>query len=144
MIGNNSGGVHSVMAGLTVDNVESLDILTYDGTRMTVGPTDAADLRRILDGRDRRAEIYRRLLDLRDTHADTIRTGLPKLPRRVSGYANIDWLLPENGFHVARALVGTEATCVSSSAQQRSRPRAHKPRHWLSTMPAGRLHLPRG
>ncbi|MEH6665926.1 MAG: FAD-binding oxidoreductase, partial [Brevundimonas sp.] len=40
MIGNNSGGIHSVMAGLTVDNVEALDILTYDGERMTVGPTD--------------------------------------------------------------------------------------------------------
>jgi FAD/FMN-containing dehydrogenase len=39
MIGNNSCGVHSVMAGLTVDNVESLDVLTYDGTRMEVGAT---------------------------------------------------------------------------------------------------------
>lgn len=31
MIGNNSCGVHSVMAGKTMDNVESLDILTYQG-----------------------------------------------------------------------------------------------------------------
>lgn len=112
MIGNNSGGVHSVMAGLTVDNVETLDVLTYDGTRMTVGPSDGAELRRILAAKDRRAEIYQQLLDLRDTHADALRSGLPKLPRRVSGYANLDWLLRENGFHLARALVGTEATCV--------------------------------
>src|SRR3546814_3784253 len=35
MIGNNSCGVHSVMAGRTVDNVHSLDIVTYDGLRMT-------------------------------------------------------------------------------------------------------------
>ena len=41
MIGNNSCGVHSVMAGRTADNVQSLDILTYDGLRMTVG-ADAA------------------------------------------------------------------------------------------------------
>jgi len=112
MIGNNSGGVHSVMAGLTVDNVETLDVLTYDGTRMTVGQTDDAELKPILAAEDRRADIYRRVLDLRDTHADTLRTGLPKLPRRVSGYANLDWLLPEHGFHLARALVGSEATCV--------------------------------
>ena len=32
MIGNNSCGVHSIMAGKTDDNIESLDILTYDGT----------------------------------------------------------------------------------------------------------------
>lgn len=31
MIGNNSCGVHSVMAGRTADNIEELDILTYDG-----------------------------------------------------------------------------------------------------------------
>src|SRR5205814_534585 len=39
MIGNNSCGVHSVMAGKTVDNVVQLDVLTYDGERMTVGET---------------------------------------------------------------------------------------------------------
>ena len=37
MIGNNSCGVHSVMAGKTDDNIEALDILTYDGVRMKVG-----------------------------------------------------------------------------------------------------------
>jgi FAD/FMN-containing dehydrogenase len=35
MIGNNSCGVHSVMAGRTSDNVESLEIVTYGGLRMT-------------------------------------------------------------------------------------------------------------
>jgi len=39
MIGNNSCGVHSMMAGRTVDNVLELDVLTYDGHRMRVGPT---------------------------------------------------------------------------------------------------------
>jgi len=32
--------------------------------------------------------------------------------RRVSGY-NLNELLPENGFNIARALVGTEGTCVA-------------------------------
>jgi FAD/FMN-containing dehydrogenase len=40
MIGNNSCGVHSVMAGKTDDNIEELEILMYDGTRMRVGKTD--------------------------------------------------------------------------------------------------------
>jgi Fe-S oxidoreductase len=35
-----------------------------------------------------------------------------EVPRRVSGY-NLDELLPERGFNVARALVGTESTCVT-------------------------------
>src|ERR1700681_2645201 len=33
MIGNNSCGVHSVMAGKTDDNIEALEVVTYDGVR---------------------------------------------------------------------------------------------------------------
>ncbi len=111
MIGNNSCGVHSVTAGRTSDNIESLDILTYDGTRMTVGPTSDEEYERIVSGGGRKAEIYRALRALRDRYGDHIRERYPQIPRRVSGY-NLDELLPENGFNVARALVGSESTCV--------------------------------
>jgi FAD/FMN-containing dehydrogenase/Fe-S oxidoreductase len=111
MIGNNSCGVHSVMGGRTVDNVRELDILTYDGLRMRVGPTSDAELKAIIAAGGRRGEIYRKLDALRRRYADTIRQRFPQIPRRVSGY-NLDALLPENGFDVARALVGSEGTCV--------------------------------
>jgi len=111
MIGNNSCGVHSVMGGKTVDNVIEMDILTYDGERMTVGATSDAELQAIIAGGGRRGEIYAKLRTLRDRHADEIRRRFPDIPRRVSGY-NLDELLPEEGFHVARALVGSEGTCV--------------------------------
>src|ERR1700727_2952453 len=39
MIGNNSCGVHSIMAGKTDDNIEALDVLTYGGQRMHVAAT---------------------------------------------------------------------------------------------------------
>ncbi len=112
MIGNNSCGVHSVMAGKTDDNVEELDILTYDGMRMRVGQTSEAELDHIIREGGRRGEIYARLKALRDQYANLIRQQFPAIPRRVSGY-NLPWLLPENGFHVARALVGSECTCVT-------------------------------
>lgn len=112
MIGNNSCGIHSVMAGRTSDNVMSLDILTYDGVRMSVGPTDEAELESIIARGGRCGEIYAGLRALRDTYADEIRARFPRIPRRVSGF-NLDELLPENGFNVARALVGTEGTCVT-------------------------------
>jgi FAD/FMN-containing dehydrogenase/Fe-S oxidoreductase len=112
MIGNNSCGIHSVMAGRTVDNILELDVVTYDGVRMTVGPTTGAELEAIISEGGRRGEIYKGMKDIRDRYADLIRTRYPKIPRRVSGY-NLDNLLPENGFHVARVLVGTESTCVT-------------------------------
>jgi FAD/FMN-containing dehydrogenase/Fe-S oxidoreductase len=112
MIGNNSCGVHSVMAGKTIDNIEALEVLTYDGLRLRVGPTSDAELERIAAEGGRRGEIYQRLRGLRDKYADLIRQRFPDIPRRVSGYA-LDQLLPEKGFHVARALVGSESTCVT-------------------------------
>ena len=112
MIGNNSCGVHSVMAGKTDDNVEELDILTYDGLRVKVGATSGEELGHILQKGGRRAEIYARLQAIAATYGDLVRQRFPNIPRRVSGY-NLNFLLPENGFHVARALVGSEGTCVT-------------------------------
>ncbi|HEX9046847.1 MAG TPA: FAD-linked oxidase C-terminal domain-containing protein [Verrucomicrobiae bacterium] len=112
MIGNNSCGVHSVMAGKTADNIEELEILTCDGERLRVGRTSDVELAKILVAGGRRGEIYARLASLRDKYADLIRRKFPRIPRRISGY-NLDQLLPEFGFNVAGALVGTEGTCVT-------------------------------
>ncbi len=111
MIGNNSCGVHSVMAGKTEENVEELDIVTYDGVRMRVGPTSVQQLVDIIAKGGRRGQIYAGLKKIRDAYTDLIRERYPDIPRRVSGY-NLNELLPENGFHVARALVGSESTCA--------------------------------
>src|SRR5258708_6575513 len=149
MIGNNSCGVHSVMAGKTDDNIEELDSVTYDGVHMKVGQgfidhvgtavpssvrvgTDAlgspsgpnescGDSRPRQSGgpgssgrsdSERTRQIYSSLKQIADEYANLIREKFPNIPRRVSGY-NLNYLLPENGFHVARALVGSEGTCVT-------------------------------
>src|ERR1700720_1486928 len=112
MVGNNSCGVHSVMAGKTDENIEELEILTYDGLRMKVGATSAEELERIRASGGRRGEIYTKLQTIASTYGDLVRQRFPNIPRRVSGY-NLNFLLPENGFHVARALVGSEGTCVT-------------------------------
>ena len=115
MIGNNSCGVHSVLAAnygpgpTTAHSVESLDVLTYGGLRLRVGETPDREYERILAGGGRAAALYRQLRDFQGRYADLIRREFPDIPRRVSGY-NLPALLPENGFHVARALVGSECT----------------------------------
>ncbi|GHF48725.1 lactate dehydrogenase [Amycolatopsis bartoniae] len=112
MIGNNACGSHSVAWGRTADNVESLDVLLYDGTRMTVGATSRSevDRRAALPGTEGR--VYRELRDLVDGNLALLRKELSTWGRRVSGYG-LEHLLPENGFNVARALVGSEGTCVA-------------------------------
>ena len=111
MIGNNSCGVHALMGGKTVDNVLSLDLLLYDGTRLTVGPTTEAEIEAHIKAGGRIGEIYATLKRIRDTYADQVRARFPRIPRRVSGF-NLDELLPENNFNLARALVGSEGTCA--------------------------------
>ena len=111
MIGNNSCGTHSLLGGKTVDNVEELRILLYDGSQMTVGATSGAEFAQIISQGDRRSEIYRKLYRIQELYAGLIRERFPQIPRRVSGY-NLDELLPERGFNLARALVGTEGTCA--------------------------------
>jgi FAD/FMN-containing dehydrogenase/Fe-S oxidoreductase len=111
MIGNNSCGVHSVMAGKVEENVESMTVLTYRGLELEVSATSEGEFDAIVGAGGERAAIYSRLKDLIDRHRDLVHERYPDIPRRVSGY-NLDELLPENGFHVGRALVGTEGTCV--------------------------------
>jgi FAD/FMN-containing dehydrogenase/Fe-S oxidoreductase len=117
MIGNNSCGPHSVMAGKTVENIERLEVLTYDGARFWCGPTDDAEFARIVAAGGRRGALYARLKALSVKYGDLIRARFPKIRRRVSGY-NLDQLLPENGFNVARALVGSEGTCAVTLAAE--------------------------
>src|SRR5262249_23169678 len=112
--GNNSCGVHSQMAGKTVDNVLELEILLYDGTRMTIGQTTPTELSAKIAGGGRVGEIYAKLSALRIKYERLIQERYAKIPRRVSGY-NLDELIPNKSgsFSLARALVGTESTCVT-------------------------------
>ena len=112
MIGNNSCGVHGLLGGKVADNVESLDLVLYDGTRLTVGRTSPAELDTLSRSGGRVGEIYSSLASLRQRYASLIREKFPRIPRRVSGY-NLDELLDENGCNVARALVGSEGTCAT-------------------------------
>ena len=111
MIGNNSCGPHSVMAGKTVENVSRLEVLTYDGERFWCGPTSDVEFQRIVSSGGRRAALYTGMRRLAERYGEAIRSRFPSIRRRVSGY-NLDELLPENGFNVARALVGSEGTCA--------------------------------
>ncbi|MVU77302.1 FAD-binding protein [Nocardia sp. ET3-3] len=102
MIGNNSCGSTAQAYGKTVDSVRRLEVLTYEGTRMWVGPGPAGLTDQLRDA----------LRDIADRYAEDIRASYPRIPRRVSGY-NLDSLLPEYGFDAAKFLVGSESTLVT-------------------------------
>ncbi|MGY1605764.1 FAD-binding and (Fe-S)-binding domain-containing protein [Geodermatophilus sp. SYSU D00700] len=96
MIGNNACGSRALGYGRTSDNVVGLDVVTGTGQRLRLSSGSAVhglDDLRVLVGRE----------------LATIRTELGRFGRQVSGYS-LEHLLPEHGFDVARALVGSEGT----------------------------------
>jgi FAD/FMN-containing dehydrogenase/Fe-S oxidoreductase len=111
MIGNNACGSHSVAWGTTAESVESLDILRADGTPMTVGSYSPTEWQDLLTRPGRDGRTYRELSELEGRYREPWRTELSSYSRRVSGYG-VDHLLPERGRSLAKALVGTEGTCV--------------------------------
>jgi FAD/FMN-containing dehydrogenase/Fe-S oxidoreductase len=114
MLSNNSCGVHAQMAGKAVDNTEAMELLLYDGTRMHAGWTNADEEAVAIRAGGRVGEIYAKLAALRAKYGQLIEERYPRVPRRVSGY-NLDSLLPgpDGRWNLARALVGSEGTCVS-------------------------------
>ena len=101
MIGNNACGSRALGYGRTSDNVRGLHFLTASGEHIRTGTLASP------------ADSNSRTLDaLSDTVAGslaTIRTEFGQFGRQVSGYS-LEHLLPENGFNVTKALVGSEGT----------------------------------
>ncbi|MGA9883730.1 MAG: FAD-binding and (Fe-S)-binding domain-containing protein [Candidatus Acidiferrales bacterium] len=115
MLGNNSCGMHAQMSGAVASNVESMEILLYDGTRMTVGWMTRDEWEEKIRRGGREGEILSQLKELIGRYAEQIRSRYPNIPRRISGY-NLDQLLfsKENPrVNLARALVGSESTLVT-------------------------------
>ena len=109
MFGNNSCGAHSAAYGKTSDNLVDVDFLLYDGTKLHLGPNSDEQIRSVIASGGRAGDVYSRAHAIAQKHGDLVRQRFPKLPRRVSGY-NLDQLLPENHFNLARAVTGSEGT----------------------------------
>ena len=111
-LGNDACGNHSVRYGRTSDHVAEIDVVTADGARLTAtatglhatDPADSFSVRRA-------AALAAGLRELAQANLADFRVELGRIQRQVSGY-HLANLLPEHGFNVARALVGSEGTCA--------------------------------
>ncbi|MEV4862827.1 FAD-binding and (Fe-S)-binding domain-containing protein [Streptomyces ossamyceticus] len=116
MIGNDACGNRSVRHGRTSSHIEALEFVTADGVRVVADhqglraadPDNTAAVRRV-------ARLRADVRALIDANLAPIRTELGRVPRHVSGY-QLHHLLPEHGFDMARALVGTEGSCAVVTA----------------------------
>jgi len=96
MLGNNACGPHSLVFGKTSENVVSLDAIDGSGREFQAGKNDT-----LVPG----------LTDFIGRNATLIMSEFGRFGRQISGYS-LQYLLPENGGNLAKALVGSEGTCV--------------------------------
>ncbi len=112
MLGNNSGGSHSIAYGLTVEHVIELTALLGDGSRVVFGEVTPEGFRAKMRASGLEGQIYREVARLRDQYAGEIRARYPKHWRRVCGY-NLDELVKDRPLNMARVIVGSEGTLVT-------------------------------
>ncbi|WP_460855754.1 FAD-binding and (Fe-S)-binding domain-containing protein [Nocardiopsis coralliicola] len=98
MVANNACGSHSVAWGTSASNLVSVTLMLADGREVVLEAGGASD-----------PVIEEGLRRLRDGALAPLRTELGRFPRQVSGYG-LHYLLPENGFDVAKAAAGSEGT----------------------------------
>lgn len=110
-IGNDACGNHSVRYGRTSDHVVEIDLVTVEGRRLTatasgIRATNTNDVAAVRHA----AAMTESLESLVQENLAGFRTDLGQIQRQVSGY-HLEHLLPEKGFNIARAFVGSEGTC---------------------------------
>ena len=122
-IGNNTCGAHSVIYGKTLDHVKELSVVLSDGSPAHFRPLDSHELEAKLRGSGLESDIYRGVRQSARDNAEEIEARYPKIMRRVSGY-NLDEFLTDQGWNMARMVVGSEGTlCVVTDAKVNLEPR---------------------
>ena len=110
MIGNNSCGARSARYGMTIDHVDSLDVVLSDGSRARFGAVDASELERRSKGESLDARLHRHVSRLVEQNAVAIRRDFPPFWRKSGGY-RLERMVPERGpFNLANLVVGSEGT----------------------------------
>jgi FAD/FMN-containing dehydrogenase/Fe-S oxidoreductase len=110
MVGNNSCGARSARYGMTIDHVESLEVVLSDGSRAHLAAVDSAQLTTRVRGDTLEAQLYRDISRLIAEQQEVIRDGFPPHWRRSGGY-RLERMLPEAGpFDLSRLVIGSEGT----------------------------------
>lgn len=114
VIGNNATGSHSIMYGMTGDNVCSIKASLYDGSVVNLGPTGPSESVPAGSSDGASARLMADLLAFKERHAATIARDFPPHWRRATGYSLDQFLKPDAEFNPARLLVSSEGTLATT------------------------------
>ncbi|MBI3108736.1 MAG: FAD-binding protein [Candidatus Rokubacteria bacterium] len=112
MLGNNSGGAHSIAYGLTIEHVLEVTGLLADGSRIVLGEVSPAAFEAKMRLTSLEGQVYREVARIREQYAEDIRRRYPRHWRRACGYS-LDELVKDRPLNMARLVVGSEGTLLT-------------------------------
>ena len=113
VVGNNSTGSHSILYGMTGDNVQSLKAATIDGALLDLGPVSPQAMAGHAGLNDARGRLFAQLLAFRQRYGGLIARDFPPHWRRATGYSLDELLKPDDAFNPGRLLVSSEGTLAT-------------------------------
>lgn len=114
VIGNNSTGAHSILYGMTSDNVRSLRLALSNGEVVTVKrmARGSADFAAATESNGLLAEIAKGLLKVGDEFAEECQKRFPNIRRNVAGY-NLRDAVTADALDLPRLICGSEGTLAT-------------------------------
>jgi len=113
VVGNNSTGSHSILYGMTGDNVRAVKAATIDGTVLDLGPLSPSAMAGRASMDDAKGRLFSQILAFRERYGGLIARDFPRHWRRATGYSLDELLKPDEAFNPARLLVSSEGTLAT-------------------------------
>src|SRR5918993_3343265 len=113
VVGNNSTGSHSILYGMTGDNVQAVKAATVDGAVLDLAPIAPAAMAGRASIDDAKGRLFSQLLAFRERYGGLIARDFPPHWRRATGYSLDQLLKPDAEFNPARLLVSSEGTLAT-------------------------------
>jgi FAD/FMN-containing dehydrogenase/Fe-S oxidoreductase len=113
VVGNNSTGSHSILYGMTGDNVQSVKVATIGGELLDLGPMSPQAMAGRGSLGDTKGRLFSQLLAFRQRYGGLIARDFPPHWRRATGYSLDELLKPDDAFNPARLLVSSEGTLAT-------------------------------
>lgn len=113
VVGNNAAGAHSILYGMTANNVAGVRVQLPNGETVDLaGGTMEEHIKRA-EGNDSTGRLLKQLLDFREENLELIREKFPPHWRRATGYSLNEFAVDDDAFNPARLLASSEGTLGS-------------------------------
>mgnify|MGYP001154151431 CR=1 FL=1 len=114
VVGNNSTGAHSILYGMTGDNVLAARVALVDGGTVDLSRQSPEHLAALAAVDDPRGRLLKKLLEFRSANRDLIARDFPPHWRRATGYSLDEFTKPDDRFNPAKLIVSSEGSLATT------------------------------